>query len=126
MSNAFRIWNNWVSLSSQAAMLPLQTQGVIALRLMRIAGDALARSEPEATRIGTEKVQAVGEAQAVAPVGLMTGPNRRHPAKKSLASRNRRHIAKKSLAGRNRRHIAKKVVGVYKKRVRGNRRRLTR
>ena len=126
MSNAFRIWNNWVSLSSQAAMLPLQTQGVIALRLMRIAGDALARSEPEATRIGTEKVQAVGEAQAVAPVGLMAGRNRPHIAKKSLAGRNRRHSARKSLAGRNRRHSAKKVVGVYKKRVRGNRRRLTR
>ena len=47
----------------------------------------------------SEKVQALGEAQAVAAVG--------------------------SLTGRNRRHIAKKVVGVYKKRVRGNRRRLT-
>jgi hypothetical protein len=80
--------------------------------LMRIAGGALARSEAEATRLGTERVQAVGEAQAVAPVGSITG--------------NRRHIAKKSMAGRNRRHIPKKVAGVYKKRVRGNRRRLTR
>ena len=112
MSNAFRIWNNWVSLSSQAAMLPLHTQGVIALRLMLFAGGALARSEAEATRMGTERVQGVGEAQAVAPVGSITG--------------NRRHIAKKSMAGRNRRHIPKKVAGVYKKRVRGNRRRLTR
>ena len=100
MSNAFRIWNNWVSLSSQAAMLPLQTQSVIALRLMRIAGGALARSEAEATRMGTEKVQALGEAQPIAPVG--------------------------SMAGSNRRNIAKKVAGVYKKRVRGNRRRVTR
>jgi hypothetical protein len=125
MSNAFRIWNNWVSLSSQAAMLPLHTQGVIALRLMRIAGGALARSEAEATRLGTERVQAVGEAQTVAPVGSITG-NRRHIAKKSRAGGNRRHIAKKSMAGRNRRHIPKKVAGVYKKRVRGNRRRLTR
>ena len=125
MSNAFRIWNNWVSLSSQAAMLPLHTQGVIALRLMRIAGGALARSEAEATRMGTERVQGVGEAQAVAPVGSITG-NRRHIAKKSRAGGNRRHIAKKLMAGRNRRHIPKKVAGVYKKRVRGNRRRLTR
>jgi hypothetical protein len=62
------------------------------------AGGALARSE--ATRMVTEKVQALGEAQAVAAVGSMTG--------------------------RNRRHIAKKVAGGYKKRVRGNRRRLTR
>src|SRR4030095_2064451 len=125
MSNAFRIWNNWVSLSSQAAMLPLHTQGVIALRWMRIAGGALARSEAEATRLGTERVQAVGEAQAVAPVGSITG-NRRPIAKKSREGGNRRHIAKKSMAGRNRRHIPKKVAGVYKKRVRGNRRRLTR
>ena len=125
MSNAFRIWNNWVFLSSQAAMLPLQTQSVIALRLMRIAGGALARSEAEATRMGTEKVQALGEGQPVAPVGSMTGRNRRHIAKKSMANRNRRDIAKKSMAGRNRRHIAKKVAGVYKKRVRANRRRLT-
>jgi hypothetical protein len=99
MSNAFRVWNNWFSVSSQTAMLALEAQSVIALRLMRIAGGgALARSE--ATRMVTEKVQALGEAQAVAAVGSVTG--------------------------RNRRHIAKKVVGVYKKRVRGNRRRLAR
>ena len=99
MSNAFRVWNNWFSLSSQTAMLALEAQSVIALRLTRIAaGGALAKSE--ATRMVTEKVQALGEAQAVAAVG--------------------------SMRGRNSRHIAKKVVGVYKKRVRGNRRRLTR
>ena len=99
MSNAFRVWNNWFSLSSQTAMLALEAQSVIALRLMRIAaGGALAKSE--ATRMVTEKVQALGEAQTVAAVG--------------------------SMRGRNSRHIAKKVVGVYKKRVRGNRRRLTR
>ncbi len=99
MSNAFRVWNNWFSLSSQTAMLALEAQNVIALRLMRIAaGGALAKSE--ATRMVTEKVQALGEAQAVAAVG--------------------------SMRGRNSRHIAKKVIGVYKKRVRGNRRRLTR
>jgi hypothetical protein len=79
-------------------MLALEAQSVIALRLMRIAGGgALARSE--ATRMVTEKVQALGEAQAVAAVGPVTGRNN---------------------------HVAKKVVGVYKKRVRGNRRRLAR
>jgi hypothetical protein len=99
MSNAFRVWNNWFSLSSQTAMLALETQCVRALRLMRIArGGALGRSE--ASRMVTEKVQALGEAQAAAAVG--------------------------SLTGRNRRHIAKKVAGVYKKRVRANRRRLAR
>ena len=79
-------------------MLALEAQSVIGLRLMRIAaGGALARSE--ATRMVTEKVQALGEAQAVAAVGAVTG--------------------------RNSGHIAKKVVGVYKKRVRRNRKRLT-
>ena len=122
MSNAFRVWNDWVSVSSQAAMVAVETQSVIALRLMHIAaGGALARSEP--TRMGAEKVQALGEAQAVAPVGSMTGRNRRHVAKKSMTGRIRR---RKSMAGRNRRHIAKKAAGVYKKRVRGNRRRLAR
>ena len=71
----------------------------------------MARSD--ATRMVTEKEQALGKEQAVAAVGSVTG-------------RNRRHVAKKSMAGRNRRHIAKKVGGVYKKRVRGNRRRLAR
>jgi hypothetical protein len=94
-------------------MLPLQTQSVIALRLMRMAGGAFARSEAGATRMKTEKVQAPGEAQLVSPVEPMTG-------------RNPRRIAKKSMASRNRRHIAKKVVGGHKKRVGGNRRRLTR
>ena len=70
MSNAFRVWNNWFSLSSKTAMLALEAQNVIALRSMRIAaGGALAKSE--ATCMVTEKVQALGEAQAVAAVGSM-------------------------------------------------------
>jgi len=120
MSNVLGIWTHWISLSSQAAMLPLQTQSVIALRLMRMAG-ASVPSEAEATRMEAEKVQALGEAaQPVERVDSMR--NHRHIP---MASRTRR-IAKKSMARRNRRHIAKKVAGVHKKRVRGNRRRLTR
>jgi hypothetical protein len=46
----------------------------------------------------TEKVQALGEAQTAAAIA--------------------------AISGRNSRHVAKKVLGVYKKRVRGNRRRL--
>jgi hypothetical protein len=123
MINALGIWANWVSLSSQAAMWPLQTQSVIALRLMRMAG-ASVPSEAEATRMEAEKVQALGEAaQPVERVDSMR--NHRHIPKKSMASRTR-GIAKKSMARRNRRHIGKKVAGVHKKRVRGNRRRLTR
>ena len=99
MSSAYRMWSNWFALSSQTALLTLEAQSVIALRLMRIAaGGALAQSEM--TRMVTEKVHALGEAQTAAAVGSVTG--------------------------RTSRHITKKVVGVYKKRVRANRRRLTR
>ena len=46
MSNAFRVWNDWLSLSSQTATLAFEAQSVIALRLMHIAGGgASARSE---------------------------------------------------------------------------------
>jgi hypothetical protein len=51
-------------------------------------------------RMVTEKVQALGEAQTAAAIG--------------------------AVSGRSGRQIAKKVAGVYKKRVRRNRRRLTR
>jgi hypothetical protein len=47
----------------------------------------------------SEKILAVGEVQTAAAVA--------------------------TIKGRNSRHIAKKVIGVYKRRVRGNRRRLT-
>jgi hypothetical protein len=99
MNNALRIWNGWFSVSSQAALLALEAQSVIALRIMRVAsGGALAQSEM--SRMVTEKMQAFGEAQTAAAIG--------------------------SITARDSRHVAKKVLGVYKKRVRGNRRRLSR
>jgi hypothetical protein len=83
MSNMFRNWNNWFSASSQTAMLALEAQSVIALRLMRIAADgALARSE--ATRMVTAKVQALGEAQAAAAVGSVTTPSNREESRGRL------------------------------------------
>ena len=97
MLNTMRTWNAWFSLSSQAALLSLEAQSVMALRFIRFAaGGPLARSET--SRMITEKVQALGEAQTAAAIA--------------------------AISGRNSRHVAKKVLGVYKKRVRGNRRRL--
>jgi hypothetical protein len=94
-----RSWNAWFGLTSQAAMLGWEAQNVMALRLMRLAtGGALAQSE--STRMVSEKLFALGEAQAAAVFATMRG------------------------GGSPR--VAKKVLGVYKKRVRGNRRRLTR
>jgi hypothetical protein len=102
MNKAFRMWNSWLTVSSQTALLALEAQSVIALRLMRVAaGGASARSEMQ--RMVTEKVQALGEAQTAAAIGAVSGRS-----------------------GRSGRQIAKKVAGVYKKRVRRNRRRLTR
>jgi hypothetical protein len=98
MLNPMRTWSAWFSLSSQAALLGLEAQNVMALRLMRLAaGGALAQSE--STRMISEKMLALGEAQTAAALATIKG-------------------------GKNP-YVAKKVLGVYKKRVRGNRRRLT-
>jgi hypothetical protein len=78
-----QMWNDWFALSMQTAKLGWEAQGVMALRVMV-----------------TEKVAALGEAQAAAATAVIKG-------------------------GKSHR-VAKKVLGVYKKRVRANRRRLTR
>ena len=60
----------WFALSSQAALLGLEAQRVIALRLMRLAaGGALAKSE--ASRMITERVAALGEAQTAAAIATI-------------------------------------------------------
>jgi hypothetical protein len=93
-----RLWKTWVDLSSQAALMGLEAQQVIALRLMRLAaGGALAESE--ASRMITEKVEAFSEAQAATAIATMKGHNSNQ--------------------------VAKKALGVYRKRIRRNRRRLT-
>ena len=99
MLNAMRMWGAWFVLSSQAALVGFEAQAVMALRLVRLAGGgATARSE--ASRMYTEKVQALGEAQNTASI--------------------------EAIKGGSGHHVAKKVLGVYKKRVRRNQRRLTR
>ena len=98
MLTAMRTWNAWFALSSEAVLLGLEAQHVIALRFMRLAaGGALAESE--AGRMIAEKVEAVGEAQVAAAIAAMKGGNSNQ--------------------------VAKKALGVYKKRIRGNRRRLS-
>jgi hypothetical protein len=98
MPTAMRRLNAWFALSSEAALLGLEAQHVIALRLMRLAaGGALAESE--AGRMIAEKAEALGEAQAAAAIAAMKGGNSNQ--------------------------VAKKALGVYKKKIRGNRRRLS-
>ncbi len=99
MSSPMQAWNAWCALSLQTARLGWEAQNVIALRLMRMAAQSPG-NQTEARRMVTEKVAALAEAQAAAAAAVIKG-------------------------GKSHR-VAKKVLGVYKKRVRANRRRLTR
>jgi hypothetical protein len=99
MSNPMQMWNSWFALSSQAALLGFEAQSVVALRMMRLAAGG-ARSRSEAQRMVTEKMAALTEAQAAAVAGAITGGDSQQ--------------------------TAKKIMNVYQKRVRRNRRRLTR
>jgi hypothetical protein len=96
MENPAQIWKSWLVLSSQAAWLTGEAQTVVALRLMRLAQGG-AFTQTEAQRMVAEKGAAMTEAQ-VAAAAIMGGGGHR---------------------------VARKVLGVYRKRVRGNRRRLT-
>jgi hypothetical protein len=99
MSKPMQAWHAWCALSFQTARLGWEAQSVIALRMMRLATQS-AGSQTEARRMVTEKVAALAEAQAAA--------------------------AGAEIKGGKDHHVAKKVLGVYRKRVRANRRRLTR
>ena len=87
----------WLGLAYDAARLGMEAQVVIAARMMRInAGGAAARAE--IMRMVGEKAVALFEAQMA--------------------------IAAAGASSRKRRNAAKKVLGIYRKRVRRNRRRL--
>jgi hypothetical protein len=91
--------NPLFALSFQAARFGWEMQSVIALRLMRLAGWG-ASAQSEARRIGTEKMAALAEAQTSATTVAIKGGNGPE--------------------------VAKKALNGYKKRVRGNKRRLSR
>ncbi len=91
--------NPWLALSFKAVQMSVEAQSVIALRMLRLASGG-ARMEAEATRMVTEKVAAAAEAQAAAAGAAIRG----HP----------QHV------------IADKALKVFKRRVRANKRRLSR
>jgi malonyl CoA-acyl carrier protein transacylase len=97
MLNPMQAWNAWARLTMQAAVTGFEAQSVMALRIMRLAAGG-ARARSEASRMITEKVTALGEAQGVAVRAAIKG-DKSHRA-------------------------AAKVLRVYKRRVRKNRRRL--
>ena len=91
--------NPWLSLSFNLWRLGLEAQTVMALRMMRLAaGGAVAQRE--AARMVSEKGAAA--VQAGLTVAALGAVGKTHPA------------------------IGRKVVGGYRKRVRANRRRLSR
>ncbi len=93
------VYNPWLALSFKVAQLGWDAQSVMALRLLRLAGGG-ARGQAEASRMAAEKIAAVAEAQAA--------------------------VAAAVIAGRNNHVIAGKALGVFRKRVRANKRRLSR
>jgi hypothetical protein len=93
------MFNPWLAFSLNAFQMGVEAQSVIALRMLRFASGN-ARTETEATRMVTEKIAAAAEAQAVAAMATVTGRPQ--------------HV------------VANKALKVFKKRVRANKRRLTR
>ena len=93
------MYNPWLGLAFKAIELGIEAQSVIALRVMRLAAGG-ARGRAEASRMVAEKVGALAEAQTAAAAAILTG--------------------------RRQKVVAGKVLNTYKKRVRANRRRLTR
>ena len=88
--------NNWIAFSWEAARLGWEAQSVILLRMMKLG----APSRVEAHRMVQEKIAAVGEAVTAAASAAASAGS------PSTAAR--------------------KVLRVYKKRVRSNKRRLSR
>jgi hypothetical protein len=93
------VYNPWLGLAFKAFELGMEAQSVIALRMMRLAAGG-ARGRAEASRMVAEKVGALAEAQTAAAAAIFTG--------------------------RREKIVAGKVLNTYRKRVRANRRRLSR
>jgi hypothetical protein len=93
------VYNPWLGIAFKAIELGIEAQSVIALRMMRLAAGG-ARGRAEASRMVAEKVGALAAAQTAAAAAILTG--------------------------RREKIVAGKVLSTYRKRVRANRRRLTR
>ena len=93
------LFNPWFDVALKAIQLGVEANNVIALRMVRLAaGGALAQNE--AQRMVMEKFAAVAEMQTTVAAGLLNG--------------HEDHV------------VATKALGAFKKRVRANKRRLSR
>jgi hypothetical protein len=93
------MFNPWFEFGLKAVQMGVEAQSVIALRMLRMAAGG-ARAKAEASRMVTEKVAATAAAQIVATVAAISGKPQ--------------HV------------VANRALKVFKKRVRANRRRLSR
>ena len=91
--------NPWIALTVKAMQVGLDAQNVIFLRMMRLSAGG-ARGQSEARRMVSEKISASAEAQAAAVSGI--------------------------IADRNEAVVAGQVIRGLQKRVRANKRRLSR
>jgi hypothetical protein len=99
MFNPLESWNAWFTLSAQAVRMCWDAQAVILLRSLRIAKGG-ARADAETQRMITEKVAALAEAQLAVTAAMLKGSNKRRVGKKALAVYARR-------VRRNRRRLSK-------------------
>ena len=93
-----QVFNSWFALTFQAAQLGWEAQNVVALRFVRLAGGGAAGAK-EAQLMVTDKLAALTEAQLAAAANVLTGDALK---------------------------IADKMLRVFRKRVRANKRRLSR
>ena len=92
------MFNPWLSFGLRAWQIGLEAQSVIALRMLRLAAGG-ARAKAESSRMVTEKILAAGEARVAAAAAMR---------------------------GHKKHFVAGKALNVYRKRVRANKRRLSR
>ena len=92
------LWTSWFDLAADSWRLGLEAQTVVGLRLAKLAaGDAAAVTE--AQRMVSEKVMAAAEAQTRAALDVFSGQTQ---------------------------HTPKRTLALYRRKVRANRRRLSR
>ena len=83
------VFNPWLSLAYKTAQLSMEAQGVIALRMMKLAVGGPA-AQAEIKTMVSEKTVAFGQAQLAMTQGFVTNANQDKTARKVLAIYRRR------------------------------------
>ena len=94
-----RVFKPWLDVTLKAFQLGVEAQTVMALRMIRLAAGG-AQAQSEVQRMVMEKIAAMAEAHTVATSAILDG--------------HKDHV------------VVSKTLGAFKKRVRANKRRLSR